>query len=100
MLRARRQDDDVASRVMFHALVGSALAIPLENDDHLLGLVKVPWHDHPWTDDVFMYVRLRAQRLVGDEIPNPALWATRNFAKYCTENCHDCPPEVGRESRA
>jgi hypothetical protein len=47
MLYARGKNDDVASRVIFCALVGSALAIPLKYDNHLLGLVKVPRHNHP-----------------------------------------------------
>jgi hypothetical protein len=60
MLYARWKNDDVASRVILCALVGSALAIPLKYDNHLLGLVKVPRHSHPWAEDVFMYVRVRA----------------------------------------
>jgi hypothetical protein len=70
MLYARGKNDDVASRVIFCALVGSALAIPLKYHNDLLGLVKVPRHSHPWADDVFMYVRLRAELFIRDEIAN------------------------------
>jgi hypothetical protein len=94
MLYARGKNDDVASRVIFCALVGSALAIPLKYHNDLLGLVKVPRHSHPWADDVFMYVRLRAELFIRDEIANPALWATRNLAKYSTENRHLYSPDV------
>jgi len=52
MLYARGENYDVASRVIFCALVGSAFAMPLKYDNHLLGLVKVPRHSHPWADDV------------------------------------------------
>jgi hypothetical protein len=54
MLYARGKNDDVASGVIFCALVGSAFAMPLKYDNHLLGLVKVPRHSHPWADDVFI----------------------------------------------
>jgi hypothetical protein len=73
VLHARRKNDDVASRVIFCALVGSALAISLKYDNHLLGLVKVPRNNHPWADDVLMYVRLRAELFVRDEIAKPTL---------------------------
>src|SRR5438874_530497 len=77
MLYARGENYDVASRVIFCALVGSAFAMPLKYDNHLLGLVKVPRHSHPWADDVFMDVRLRAELFIRDEIANPALCRLR-----------------------
>src|SRR5260370_30553469 len=94
VLHARRKNDDVASRVIFCALIGSALAIPLKYDNHLLGLVKVPRDSHPWADDVLMYVRVRAELFVRDEIANAALWAARNLAKHSAEYGHVRSPNL------
>jgi hypothetical protein len=41
-----------------------------------------------------MDVRLRAERFVGDEIPNPAVGTTRNLAEYSTAHWHGCSPDI------
>jgi hypothetical protein len=39
-----------------------------------------------------MDVRLRAELFIRDEITDPALWTTRNFAKYVAEDGHARSP--------
>src|SRR4051812_20575630 len=92
MLHPSWQNDDIACRVGFRALIASALAVALKDDNHFLSLMEMPGDRYAWTDDILVDVRQGAQLFVRDEIANTPLRAARSLAKHATENSHRRSP--------
>src|SRR5215471_17330509 len=85
MLHAGWQNDDIAGGVFFRSFLRVAHTTSFKNHNHFFSLVKMPRKSDPWAENVFMNVRLRTELFVRNEIANPCLWATRDFASYALD---------------